>query len=286
MPSGQTGSLKGTGESHLVEEFDRPVEAEGLVAEIGIKVDFGGDAATAELPVDKRRSVWGIRVEAPVLHAYGARRRVELEHGRNSDVRTVTFAGRPGAGLAVGRDIGRGVEDGPGYVARDFILLVDGFVGRSLGIGRKKKAQVGPGGHADDTDLVGVEAALLRFASDQPYGSLAVFPGALVDGKAFRPGRAVEKPDTLETEGRELLRPDFSDVPDVRQVVVASSGDQDYASSVRLFRSVQPFDIWGPVLLGLEIRLGTFIPEGGYLVVLRVGHFAFRPEVYALDGAG
>ena len=137
---------------------------------------------------------------------------------------------------------------------------------------------MGAGRHGDDTNLLGIETALLGLASDHAHGTLSVFPGRLVYGQTHGSRGSVDEVHALESQLGELLVP-FLDEAHIAAVLVAAARNENHAAAVVDFlsRSVEPFQISHTMFVGLEVLLAGFVGHGRNLMVLLVGHLALGP---------
>ena len=251
----------------------------------GIEVKLSGYLALAQLAIDERGAIGRVLVVASVLQADGAGLGVELEDRGEADVRAVALARGRRALLAVGGDVGRGIEQRPVDVAGHGVELVDGRVGRRLRTGGEEQSQVRAGRHAYHAYLLGIETTLASLAAHHAHSALAVLPRRLIYGQSRRPRRAIYEVDALEAQLREAFAPPF-DEAHVAAVVVGATGDENHAAAVPHIcrRRIEPLEIGHAVLVGLELRRTGLIGHGGNLMSLSVGHLALRPNRLALKG--
>ena len=213
-----------------------------------------------------------------MMEAHWAGLFVKLEDIAQGHVSAITVPDGRGAGLAVGGHVCRCIDDGPVDMTRDVIELVHLLISRSLRVRGKKKREVGTCRHRDGADLLGIKAAFCGLAAHKTHGSLAVFPGSLVDRKAFRTRCAVHKIHALNTLGSESLIPLF-DEPHIAAAHITTSRDEYHTAAVWIRRSVVPFEVSHPVVIGAEALRGHFRGHRSNLMSLPVRHLALRPYI-------
>ena len=202
----------------------------------------------------------GVGVAVQEEHRGGVEVEAEL---RRVDGRVVISPGGIAPLHAVRQDVGGIDADAPLDLAGDAVDGVDGVVGGVPRGGHAHQGQVAAGGGAHDPDAVGIESALRRLAAHDADGALEVLPGGGVLGQARRAGGAVFERDDGHAHRVQVAarRGDLEGVRVVGHVGAAGVDDLDGA--------------------GLAHRGDVPLDVGLALVVARVGHFPFGPDVLA-----
>lgn len=124
--------LESPHKTHLAHKFHTALEAEGSVALVGIEMQLGRDAHTAQLSVNQCRTIGSIRVLATVVKAHRASLLVELEAIAQRHIGTVAFSGGGATVFAIGRHIRGSIDDGPIDMAGNVIEGINTIVRGSL----------------------------------------------------------------------------------------------------------------------------------------------------------